>query len=70
MTAGPPREVLTEQLQQALSGRRVDAAVFTTFRFEPGFFEQEVLTALFDVTWHHVPKLRRLQFEDMLRPLS
>lgn len=70
MTAEPPREVLTERLQQAVGGRRVEAAVFTTFRFEPGFFEQEILTALFDVTWHHVPKLRRLQFEDMLRPLS
>lgn len=70
MTTEPPRDVLTDRLQQAVGGRRVDAAVFTTFRFEPGFFEQEILTALFDVTWHHVPKLRRLQFEDLLRRLS
>ena len=70
MSSEPPRDVLTGRLQQAIGGRKVDAAVFTTFRFEPGFFEQEVLTALFDVTWHHVPKLRRLQFEDLLRRLS
>src|SRR3954447_7528129 len=70
VSAEPPRDVLTDRLQQAVGGRRVDAAVFTTFSFEPGFFEQEILTALFDVTWHHVPKLRRLQFEDLLRRLS
>jgi hypothetical protein len=66
----PPTDVLTERLQHAVRGRPITAAVFTTFRFEPGFFEQEILTALFDIPWHHVPKLRKLQFEELLRPVS
>ena len=66
----PPTDVLTAQLEEAIAGRRVRAALFTTFCLEPAFFEQEVLTALFDVTWHHVPKVRALQLEDLLRPLS
>ena len=66
----PPTDVLTERLQRAIGGREVRGAMFTTFRFEPAFFEQEILTALFDVTWHHVPKLRIMQFEELLRPLS
>jgi hypothetical protein len=70
MTDEPPRDVLTQRLQEAIGGRTVESALFTTFRFEPAFFEQEILTALFDVTWHHVPKLRILQFEEVLRRVS
>jgi hypothetical protein len=65
-----PTAVLTERLGEAVGGRTIRAAIFTTFRFEPAFFEQEVLTALFDLPWHHVPALRVLQLEEALRPLS
>src|SRR3954470_24949037 len=70
MSVKPPLAVLSEHLQEAVDGRTLTAAVFTTFRFEPGFFEQEILPALFDVSWHHVPKLRVLQLEECLRPVS
>lgn len=70
MSREPPTEVLTDRLGEALAGREVVAAVFTTFRFEPAFFEQEILPVLFDMTWHHVPRFRAVQLDDVLRPLS
>jgi len=70
MSEAIPRAVLTEALREKINGRRVLAAVFCTFRFEPGFFEQEVLPVLFDVQLHQVPAIRRLQLEEALRPLS
>jgi hypothetical protein len=57
-------------LEEAIAGRAVKAAVFTTFRFEPAFFEQEVVPALFDRPYHHVPALRLLQLEQALRSIS
>lgn len=65
-----PKAVLTEALREQIGGRRVLAAVFCTFRFEPGFFEQEILPALFDLPLHQAPDIRRLQLEDALRPLA
>ncbi|MEU5724990.1 hypothetical protein ABZ783_24625 [Micromonospora sp. NPDC047738] len=65
-----PKAVLTEALREQIRGRRVLAAVFCTFRFEPGFFEQEILPALFDLPLHQAPQIRRLQLEDALRPLA
>ncbi|MFG3577828.1 phospholipase D-like domain-containing protein [Micromonospora chersina] len=62
--------MLTEALREQISGRRVLAALFCTFRFEPGFFEQEILPALFDLPLHQAPAVRRLQLEDALRPLA
>ncbi|GAA2331930.1 hypothetical protein [Dactylosporangium salmoneum] len=70
MSDAIPHRVLTDAVQAAVDGRRVVAAVFCTFRFEPGFFEQEVLPVLFDRTLHHNSHIRRLQLEDALRPLS
>ncbi len=45
---GPKRVALTEAFHEAMSRQRLVAAVFLTYRFDPGFFEQEVLLALFD----------------------
>ncbi len=42
-----PQAVLAEQLGEAIAGRKVRAAVFTTFCFDPGFFELHVLPTLF-----------------------
>lgn len=69
MTGPIPRAVLSEAVKERLDGRRVLAAVFCTFGFEPGFFELEVLPLLFDLKLHHVDTVRRLQLEDMLRDL-
>src|SRR5688500_13427897 len=66
-TPNIPRAVLSEHFQQMLAGRRLRSAVFLTFRFEPDFFEQEVLPVLLDVPLSHVPDVRLLQLEDALR---
>ncbi|MFJ6154543.1 phospholipase D-like domain-containing protein [Micromonospora profundi] len=70
MSEGIPREVLTEALREKINGREVLAAVFCTFRFDPGFFEREILPALFDVQLHQDAQIRRLQLEEALRPLA
>jgi hypothetical protein len=62
-----PSAVLSEQFQERMSGRRLLSAVFLTFQFEPGFFEQEVLPALLDVPLSHAKPIRLLQLEDALR---
>ena len=62
-----PLKALTEQVAEAIDGRRVRAAVFTTFSFDPGFFELNVLPVLFDQPFSQPDKVRRLQLEDALR---
>ncbi|MFY1615885.1 hypothetical protein [Micromonospora sp. WMMD736] len=62
--------MLTEALREQINGREVLAALFCTFRFDPGFFEREILPALFDVQLHQDPQIRRLQLEEALRPLA
>lgn len=59
--------VLSEALQEGIAGRKVRAAVFTTFTFDPGFFELHVLPNLFDRPFHQVEKIRRVQLEDAMR---
>ncbi len=59
--------VLGEALQEAIAGRRVRAAVFTTFTFDPGFFELHILPNLFNRPFHQVEKIKRVQLEDALR---
>ncbi|MCI4066111.1 hypothetical protein MRQ36_27610 [Micromonospora sp. R77] len=70
MSEGIPRAVLTEALRAQINGREVLAAVFCTFRFDPGFFEREILPALFDIQLHQDPQIRRVQLEEALRPLA
>ena len=65
--AGFPQAVLSQQLGEALGGRRVRTAVFTTFNFDPGFFELQVLPLLFSQSFSQVDKVRLLQLEDALR---
>ncbi len=62
-----PRAVLSGRLAEALQGRRVRSAVFTTFNFDPGFFELQVLPFLFSQSFSQVDKVRLLQLEDALR---
>ncbi len=66
MNKGLPQAVLGERLGEAIAGRRVRTAVFTTFTFDPGFFELNVLPILFDRGFHQVEKLRRMQIEEAL----
>jgi len=65
-----PSAVLSQQLGDALDGRTVRAAVFTTYTFDPGFFELHILPLLFDQSFSHVDKVRRIQLEDALRGIG
>ena len=65
-----PLKVLTEQVAEAIEGRRMRSAVFTTFTFDPGFFEINVLPVLFDQPFSQPDKVRRLQLEDALRTID
>ncbi len=47
---------------------RLKTAVFLTFRFDSGFFEQEVLPVFLDVSLSHATQLRLVQLEDALPP--
>jgi hypothetical protein len=62
-----PRAVLSERFQSVLTGKRVKALAFLTFRFDPGFFEQEVLPVFMDLPLSHAGPVRLLQLEDALR---
>ena len=58
--------VLSQQIADAIAGRRVRTAAFTTFSFDPGFFELNVLPLLFDRPFAQPDKVRRLQLDDAL----
>lgn len=70
VAANVPMEVLSRALGDRIGGRRVCAGVFTTFCFDPGFFELHVLPLLFGQPLSHVDKVRRIQLEDALRDVS
>jgi len=65
-----PQGVLSQQLGDAIDGRRVRTAVFTTYTFDPGFFETHILSVLFDKPFHQVEKVRRIQMEEAIRSLD
>lgn len=70
MSERTPREILSEHIQERLEGRRVIAAAFLTFKFEPGFFEQQVLPVILDVPVSHADKVRVVQLEEALLKLK
>lgn len=59
-----PTAALLDRLEEAIDGRKVLAAIFTTFEFQPGFFEEHVLPVLFDQSFSTIPRLRRVQLEE------
>ena len=65
-----PQSVLSEQLSEVLGNRTVDTAVFTTFNFDPGFFELHILPLLFpNQKFSEAEKVRLIQLEDCLRSI-
>lgn len=62
-----PRAILSDRIEECIKGRRIVAAIFLTFEFDPGFFEQEVLPILLDLSVSHAPAIRLVQLEDALR---
>lgn len=65
-----PEAVLSEKLRDALQGRSIRSAVFTTYTFDPGFFELHVLPTLFSQSFSQSDKVRLLQLEDALREVD
>jgi hypothetical protein len=61
------RQVLSEAFQAAVEGWTLRSAVFLTFRFDPAFFEQEVLPVFFDISLSQIPQARVLHLADALR---
>ena len=65
-----PEAVLSTRLSEAIRGRSIRSAVFTTFNFDPGFFELQVLPLLFSQSFSQANKVRLLQLEDALRDVD
>lgn len=65
-----PHSVLSEHFQERMQSRRLRSAVFLTYQFDPGFFEQEVLPVFIDIPISHASVIRLVQLEDGLRGLS
>ena len=69
-----PKAVLSDEISSAINGRRVVAAAFTTYSFDPAFFELDILPLLFESRirggFSHVEKVRRVQLEDCLRDMA
>ncbi len=70
MKGNIPTEVLSQRISEFIGGRRLRVGLFTTFTFDPGFFELHVLPVLFDQTFSQVDKVRRIQLEDALRSVD
>lgn len=62
--------VLSDQLKAAINSRPVRAAVFTTYAFDPGFFEMHVLPCLFDRPFSQADKIKHVQLDDALRTVE
>jgi hypothetical protein len=53
------RAVFSEQLEERMGRRRLVTAVFITLRFDPKFFEQEILPLFLDVPLSHASAIVR-----------
>ncbi len=65
-----PQQVLSESLTEKINGRHIKAAVFTTFNFDPHFFELHVLPLLFAKDFSSDESIRLLQMENVLSELK
>lgn len=64
-----PHGVLSAGLGAHLERRRLVSALFLTYQFDPGFFEQQILPTLFDTGFSNAITIRLLHLEDRLREL-
>ncbi|MRG96870.1 hypothetical protein [Polyangium spumosum] len=62
-----PENSLCDALRDAIGKGRVEAAVFTTYTFEPAFFEENVLPVLWDKTFSHHTRARMCETDRALR---
>jgi len=61
-----PTATLLDRLEEKIDRRRVRAALFTTFEFQPDFFEAHILPVLFDQAFSNVPRIQKVQLEEAL----
>lgn len=61
------RRALSEALRDAIAGRSVTAAVFTTYSFDPGFFDLHVLPLLFARGFSKQEAVRQVELDEELR---
>lgn len=64
-----PSAVLSDHFTSLMQGKRLISAVFTTFQFEPQFFETQILPVFLDVPLSHSDPIKLVQLEDALRIL-
>jgi len=62
-----PTSTVSRAFEHALSGRKLHSAVFATFQFDPGFFEQDILPVFLDVPLSHAQQIRMVQIEEAVR---
>lgn len=67
MAGEPKRVALSEAFHSAMARHRLVAGVFLTYRFDPGFFEQEVPPVFFDRPFSQVTKVKLAQLEAVLQ---
>ena len=70
MVEGIPQSVLSDSLERAIGGRRVRAAVFVTYEFDPAFFELHVLPLMFAKAFSERHGVKRAQLEEELRSVE
>ncbi len=61
-----PSAVLSERIKEQMAGRKLVAAVLTTYQLDAGFFEQQVLPVFFDLPVSHAASIRLHQLEQTL----
>ncbi len=67
---GISQHILSDAIEKVINKRKVKAAVFLTFQFDPGFFEEEILPLFFNSSFSHNPKVRLVQLEDLVRGIE
>ncbi len=65
-----PTAVLSERIKEQVAGRKLLAAVLTTYQFDAGFFEQKVLPVFLDIPLSHAEKICLVQIEQSLPTVS
>lgn len=62
--------VLSDYFHKEMDGQRLVTLLFTTYSFDPGFFEQEILRVFFEQAFSQAKAVRLAQLEDALRELQ
>ena len=71
MSDVPPHAELSGRITDCIDGRKVVSALFLTYKFDPAFFELEVLPLLFSgASFSHATAIRAVQLDEQLRTID